>query len=370
MNRRVIISGGGTGGHIFPALSIANALKKLDPNIEILFVGAEGKMEMDRVPKSGYKIIGLPISGFNRSSKLKNIGLPLKIIKSLYKAKKIIREFSPNIVIGVGGYASGPMLWSAKKSSIPYFIQEQNSYAGVTNRILGKGAAKIFVAYEQMERFFDKDKIEISGNPVREGIRKRDCELRDIAHKHFSIDSNKKTVLIIGGSLGARTLNECVEQFALQNIDCEYNIIWQCGRFYYNRAIEFTSKISREYLKLFQFIEEMDMAYAAADLVISRAGAGTISELAVASKATIFVPSPNVAEDHQTHNAKALTYKNAAILINDSQAKERLFNVIKSVISDNITLAKMEENIASFAKKDAANHIAVNIIEQIENGNK
>ncbi len=367
MSLRVIISGGGTGGHIFPAISIANALKSVDGNIEILFVGAQGKMEMERVPKAGFDIIGLPITGFNRNSIIKNLKLPLKIILSLFKAQRVINRFKPHVVIGVGGYASGPLLWCSKYKGIPYFIQEQNSYAGITNRILGKSAQKVFVAYENMESFFKNSKIEITGNPVREGIKRRDNDSRLLAHKYFNIDDTKKTLLIIGGSLGARTLNECVEQYILENKESELNIIWQCGSFYNQRAQIFIKNNKRDYIKLYKFIDQMDMAYCAADLIISRAGAGTISELAVASKATIFVPSPNVAEDHQTHNAKALVSKRAAIMVKDNNAKKELFSIASKIIVDDNLLNQLEENIGNLAKNDAAKNIAKRIIELIDN---
>ncbi|WP_395803437.1 undecaprenyldiphospho-muramoylpentapeptide beta-N-acetylglucosaminyltransferase [Daejeonella sp.] len=333
MAKRVIISGGGTGGHIFPAIAIANALKKIDPQTEILFVGANGRMEMEKVPAAGYKIIGLDISGFQRSSLLKNVFLPFKVLKSVLKARAIIKDFKPDAAVGVGGYASGPLLYAASQMNIPYLIQEQNSYAGITNKWLGKNAKLICVAFEGMEKFFPKAKILLTGNPIRK-------EVVDIENKRFeaaellSLSPHKKTILITGGSLGSATLNKSVLAAIDKIIAADVQIIWQTGKYYFQSINEQLKGKEHPNLKVLEFLHRMDLAYAACDLVISRAGAGTIAELCAVKKPTILVPSPNVAEDHQTKNAMALVEKNAALLVSDATAEHELIDVALLLINN------------------------------------
>ncbi len=362
-NLRVIISGGGTGGHIFPALSIANAIKKELPESEILFVGALGKMEMERVPAAGYKIVGLPVAGLKRELDPSNLMLPYKIVTSIKKAGAIIDEFKPDVAVGVGGYASAPLLWMAGRRDIPYIIQEQNSYAGLTNRILGRKAQKICVAYNGMERFFAKEKILLTGNPIRDEITETNKSLKDEAIRFFDLDPEKKTILVVGGSLGARTLNNCVKTWITDNMPGNVQILWQYGKFYKESITKFLEENPREYIKASEFIKRMDYAFAAADIVISRAGAGTISELCVAGKACIFVPSPNVAEDHQTHNAMSLVNMNAALLVPDSHAEIRLMNIAKELVNDRPRIEAMESNIIKMAHRDAAEIIAKEVIK-------
>lgn len=357
-NVRIIISGGGTGGHIFPAVSIANALKKQHPDTEILFVGAEGRMEMQRVPAAGYRIIGLPVAGFDRKHLLKNIGVLVKLVRSQLKARKIIKDFKPHAAVGVGGYASGPTLKVAGSMGIPTLLQEQNSYAGVTNKLLAKQAAKICVAYEGMERFFDKNKIILTGNPVRQNL--LDTKLsREEAVRSFGLDTTKKTVLIIGGSLGARTINRCVMQ-GLEKIKASgVQFIWQTGKFYIDEAKAAVRQAGElPMLYVTDFIADMATAYRAADLVISRAGAGSISELCLLEKPVILVPSPNVAEDHQTKNALALVNKNAALYVKDAEAGGRLLDTAIETVQQAGTLNELSTNIARLAFKDSANIIA------------
>lgn len=355
---RVIISGGGTGGHIFPAVSIANALKELYPDTEILFVGAEGRMEMQRVPAAGYKIIGLPVAGFDRKHLLKNISVIVKLLRSQWKAKKIIRDFKPDVAVGVGGYASGPTLKMAGIMGIPTLIQEQNSYAGVTNKLLAKKACKICVAYEGMDRFFEKEKIILTGNPVRQGLLENKIT-RDEALLKFGLSPEKKTILIIGGSLGARTINQSVLQNLEKIRQSGIQFIWQTGKYYFEE-IKTTIKTSGEYpmLHVTDFISDMSAAYKAADLVISRAGAGSISEFCLLQKPVILVPSPNVAEDHQTKNALALVKKDAAIYIKDSEAVTALIDKAIETVQQPETLKQLSTNIACLALKDSANVIA------------
>lgn len=356
---RIIISGGGTGGHIFPAVSIAGALKKKYPGTEILFVGAEGRMEMQRVPAEGYSIVGLPICGLDRKNPLKNITVLLKFIKSLWKARKIIKDFKPHAAVGVGGYASGPTLKTAALMGIPTLIQEQNSYAGVTNKMLAKGAERICVAYEGMERFFPKEKIILTGNPIRQGLADNQTT-REEGIRAFGLDPNKRTILIIGGSLGARTMNESV----LQKLDMikqtdDVQFIWQTGKFYH-QEIQEQLKNHGELPMLYvtDFISRMDEAYAAADLVISRAGAGSISEFCVLKKPVILVPSPNVAEDHQTQNALALVKKEAALYIKDVEAPETLIPQAIATVTDKALLEKLSQNIVQLAYTNSAEIIA------------
>lgn len=356
---RIIISGGGTGGHIFPAVSIAGALKKKYPGTEILFVGAEGRMEMQRVPAEGYSIVGLPICGLDRKNPLKNITVLLKFIKSLWKARKIIKDFKPHAAVGVGGYASGPTLKTAALMGIPTLIQEQNSYAGVTNKMLAKGAERICVAYEGMERFFPKEKIILTGNPIRQGLADNQTT-REEGIRAFGLNPSKRTILIIGGSLGARTMNESVLRklnMIKQTDDVQF--IWQTGKFYH-QEIQEQLKNHGELPMLYvtDFISRMDEAYAAADLVISRAGAGSISEFCVLKKPVILVPSPNVAEDHQTQNALALVKKEAALYIKDVEAPETLIPQAIATVTDEALLEKLSQNIVQLAYTNSAEIIA------------
>lgn len=357
-NIRIIISGGGTGGHIFPAVSIANAIKEQHPEAEILFVGAEGRMEMQRVPAAGYQIIGLPVAGFDRKHLLKNISVLIKLMKSQIKARRIIKEFKPDAAVGVGGYASGPTLKVAGSMGIPTLIQEQNSYAGVTNKLLAKKACKICVAYEGMERFFDKEKIILTGNPVRQNLLNQQMS-REEAIRSFNLDPTKKTVLIVGGSLGARTINNCVLNGLDQIRQSGVQFIWQTGKFYINEAKEKVGQAENyPMLHTTDFITDMAAAYNAADLVISRAGAGSISEFCLLGKPVILVPSPNVAEDHQTKNALALVAKDAALYIKDAEASEKLLKTAIETVQQPETLKKLSTNIAKLAFKDSANTIA------------
>lgn len=361
---KVIVSGGGTGGHIFPAISIADAIKAARPDAEIMFVGAEGRMEMTRVPAAGYNIVGLPISGFDRKNPFKNIAVLFKLVRSQIKARKIIKNFKPDVVVGVGGYASGPTLRMAGKLGIPTLLQEQNSYAGVTNKLLAKNAARICVAYEDMERFFPAEKIMITGNPVRRNLVENKMK-RSEAAKTLNLDPSKRILLIVGGSLGARTLNESVmANLDLIRLTDDVQIIWQTGKFYFE---EMKQRLAAEKAvpNLFptDFISDMDAAYSAADLVVSRAGAGTISELCLLKKPVILVPSPNVAEDHQTKNAMALANKDAAIHIADVVAKKELMPIALDVVKDRDKLADLSANIFRMALKDSAEIIAAEVLK-------
>lgn len=362
---RIIISGGGTGGHIFPAVSIANAIKEQHPDAEILFVGAEGRMEMQRVPAAGYKIIGLPIAGFNRKNLLKNFSVLIKIMRSQLKARKIIKDFQPHAAVGVGGYASGPTLKMAGMMGIPTLIQEQNSYAGVTNKLLAKKADKICVAYEGMERFFDKEKIILTGNPVRQGLLK--SINKEEAIRSFGLDPQKKTILIVGGSLGARTINNCVMKGLDKIKHSDVQFIWQTGKFYIDEARK-TVKQAGELPMLYttDFISDMATAYSAADLVISRAGAGSISEFCLLQKSVILVPSPNVAEDHQTKNALALVNKEAALYVKDAEAENELLDLAIKTVQQPEVLKKLSNHIAALAFKDSANVIAQEVCKLAE----
>lgn len=357
-NLRIIVSGGGTGGHIFPAISIANAIKEQHPDAEILFVGALGRMEMQRVPAAGYRIIGLPVAGFDRRHLLKNISVLVKLFRSQRMAKKIIRDFKPHAAVGVGGYASGPTLKMAGQMGIPTLIQEQNSYAGVTNKLLARNAKKICVAYEGMERFFDKDKIILTGNPVRQSLLDGKVS-KDEAVRSFGLDPKKKTILVVGGSLGARTINNCVMQNLNKIRQSDVQFIWQTGKIYIEEA-KAAVKESGEMPMLYttDFISDMAAAYSAADLVISRAGAGSISEFCLLGKPVILVPSPNVAEDHQTKNALALVNREAALYIKDSEAGEKLIDTAIRTVKEPDTLKKLSTNITKLAFKDSANVIA------------
>ena len=364
-NIRVIVSGGGTGGHIFPALSIANAVKAKCPNAEILFVGAENRMEMQRVPAAGYDIIGLPVSGFDRKNLLKNISVLWRLMKSRRKARRIIRDFCPHVAVGVGGYASGPTLKEAGAMGIPTLLQEQNSYAGVTNKLLAKQAACICVAYEGMERFFPKEKIKLTGNPVRQSLMEASIT-HDEAVRTFNLDPTKKTVLIIGGSLGARTLNESMLNAWDSLGDCDVQFIWQTGKYYYEQITEQIGERKLENVHVCDFISSMDAAYAAADLVISRAGAGSISEFCLLGKAVILVPSPNVSEDHQTKNALALVNKDAALYVKDAHAAQELVPLALSTITDEKKLNQLRTNILTLAYHNSAEIIADEVIALAE----
>ena len=360
-NIRLIVSGGGTGGHIFPALSIANAVKAKCPEAEILFVGAENRMEMQRVPAAGYDIIGLPVSGFDRKNLLKNIAVLWRLMKSRRKARRIIRDFRPHVAVGVGGYASGPTLKEAGTMGIPTLLQEQNSYAGVTNKLLAKQAERICVAYEGMERFFPKEKIILTGNPVRQNL--LDAKVtREEAAKAFGLDPAKRTVLLVGGSLGARTLNESMlgAWDALKGSDVQF--IWQTGKYYYEDIKARLKGRELENVHVCDFICSMDAAYAVADLVISRAGAGSISEFCLLGKAVILVPSPNVSEDHQTKNALALVNKEAALYVKDAEAATALIPLALATVGDEVRLAALSKNILTLAFHNSAEVIADEVI--------
>jgi UDP-N-acetylglucosamine--N-acetylmuramyl-(pentapeptide) pyrophosphoryl-undecaprenol N-acetylglucosamine transferase len=362
MAKKYIISGGGTGGHIFPAIAIANALKRVDPKAEILFVGASGRMEMEKVPAAGYKIIGLDIQGIQRGSIVKNLMFPFKVFNSLRKASRIIRDFKPDAAIGVGGYASGPLLFAASLSGIPTLIQEQNSYAGVTNKLLAKRAKKICVAFDGMEKFFPANKIIKTGNPIRK-------ESVDIAGKRLSamellrLSPDKKTILVTGGSLGARTLNNSILAGLDKIIGADVQVIWQTGKVYYKGIIE---KLGEDYhpnVRIMEFLNRMDLAYAAADVIISRAGAGTIAELCVVKKPVILVPSPNVAEDHQTKNALALVQENAALMVADRDAEAKLVDTALNLLNDKDKQKTISTNIGKLALPNADDVIAKEIIQ-------
>ena len=359
---RIIISGGGTGGHIFPAVSIANAIKAKRPDAKILFVGAKGRMEMQRVPAAGYEIKGLPICGFDRKHLLKNFAVLFRIWKSQRMAKKIIKDFKPMAAVGVGGYASGPTLNVCASKGIPCLIQEQNSYAGVTNKLLAKKAQKICVAYEGMERFFPADKIIMTGNPVRQNVLSTTLT-KEEARKLFGLDPEKKTILLVGGSLGARTINESV----LQNLDIieksGVQFIWQTGKYYHESIVNQLKDKNLPMLKVTDFISDMGAAYQAADLVISRAGASSISEFCLIGKPVILVPSPNVAEDHQTKNAMALVNKDAAIYVKDADAPAVLIKKAVGIVEDAQKLASMSENIKKLGLKNSADVIADEVIK-------
>lgn len=359
---KVILSGGGTGGHIFPAVAIANEIKRIVPNAEILFVGALGKMEMEKVPAAGYRIIGVPIAGFQRRFTLSNFKLPFLIIKSMFMTRKIISDFQPDVVVGTGGYASGPLIKAATGKGIPALIQEQNSYAGITNKILSKQASKICVAYEGMERFFPKEKILMTGNPVRQDIKDLSSRKAE-ALSFFKLNGARKTILVIGGSLGARTINEAIGSNLQQYADNEIQLIWQTGKLYADQAKKQSAPFSEKGIYAYDFISRMDLAYACADLVISRAGASSVSELCNTAKPCILVPSPNVAEDHQTKNALALSSKQAAILIKDQDASQSLVNSSVELIKSEEQMKVLSLNISKLAFPDSANVIAKEVLK-------
>lgn len=364
MELRIIISGGGTGGHIFPAVSIANAIRELNPEARILFVGAEGRMEMQRVPDAGYEIIGLPIAGFDRKHLWKNFAVLVKLARSQWKARSIIKNFRPQVAVGVGGYASGPTLKTAGMMGIPTLIQEQNSYAGVTNKLLAQKACKICVAYDGMEKFFPADKILMTGNPVRQGLLNHPIG-REEANRSFGLDPKKKTILILGGSLGARTINNTLTRgLSTLRGASDVQFIWQTGKIYHQQVMEAVKEAGEiPNLYVTDFIKEMAEAYAAADLVISRAGAGSISEFCLLHKAVILVPSPNVAEDHQTKNALALVNKQAALYVKDAEAEEKLLPIALATVADDDQLSSLSKNIAELALPDSATIIAKEVIK-------
>ena len=359
---RIIISGGGTGGHIFPAISIANAIKEKCPDAKILFVGAEGRMEMHRVPAAGYEIKGLPICGFDRKHLFKNIAVLFKIWKSQRMAAKIIKQFKPKVAVGVGGYASGPTLNQCASMGIPCLIQEQNSYAGVTNKLLSKKAEKICVAYEGMERFFPAEKIILTGNPVRQALLNNDVT-REEAITRLGLDPKRKTILIVGGSLGARTVNESVMSHLDDIEKSGVQFIWQTGKYYYPEICKRMEGKNMPMLHITEFISDMGTAYKAADLVISRAGAGSISEFCLIGKPVILVPSPNVAEDHQTKNAMALSSRNAAVLVKDVDAQQQLLPMAIKIVADDNQLKSLSDNISKMALRNSAEIIADEVIK-------
>ncbi len=367
-NHRFIISGGGTGGHIFPALSIAEGLKQRFADAEILFVGALGKMEMEKVPAAGFRIAGLPVAGFHRGEVWRNLLFLPKLINSLWKARSVVRNFKPDCVIGVGGYASGPVLKVATQMGIPTVLQEQNSYAGVTNKLLGKKANKICVAYPDMERFFPKDKIVLTGNPIRkglEGIENKSVESLEF----FGLDSNKPVVLVIGGSLGARSLNNAIRAKLELIRTSGVQFLWQTGKIYYQDIMEALAKEPAGNVCLLEFIQRMDLAFAAADLVISRAGAGTLSELCVVGLPSILVPSPNVAEDHQTANARALADRGAAVLIRDAEVNEKLVEEALKLVNDRQRLTALSQKIKEMGTPNATKDIIEVIVSLLKDKN-
>lgn len=377
---RIIISGGGTGGHIFPAISIADALRQLCPESEVLFVGAEGKMEMEKVPAAGYKIIGLPILGLQRQMTAQNIindlKVPFLLARSLGKAGNIINDFRPDVAIGVGGYASAPLLWAAQRKGIPTLIQEQNGFAGLANKKLARGAGRICVAYDGMERFFPADKIVKTGNPIRKDITKTTPEAVVEGLDFYGLDPNRKHLFIVGGSLGSGTLNKSMRRWISEGCPGgeDVEVLWQCGRYYKKGVDEFMDEARTKglggdtlrYVHHLDFINRMDLAYAVADVVVSRSGASTVSELCAAGKAAIFVPSPNVAEDHQTHNAMALVGKGAAMIVKDSEAEEKLLPTALGLLSDTTKVMELERNIYALARPDAALDIAREVYKLVD----
>ena len=362
MGLRVILSGGGTGGHIFPAVAIANEIKKLVPHSEILFVGALGKMEMEKVPAAGYKIIGVPIAGLQRKFTLSNLKLPFLIIQSLLQTRKIINDFKPDVVVGTGGYASGPLLKAATSKGIPALLQEQNSYAGITNKILSKKASKICVAYEGMEQFFPKEKIILTGNPVRQDITNLHSK-REEALEFFKLDKTKKTILVVGGSLGAKGINEAMSEGLQQLADHNIQLIWQTGKPYFETAKQHTAPFNSKNIMAVDFISRMDLAYASADIVISRAGAGSISELCIVQKPSILIPLLTAAEDHQTKNAMSLVNKKAAILVKDNEAKIHLIKEAIALINNTDLQKELSKNCGILALPNSTSVIAHEVLK-------
>lgn len=362
---KVIISGGGTGGHIFPAIAIANELKRVNAENEILFVGAEGRMEMEKVPAAGYKILGLKIAGIQRKFDLKNFLLPAKVLASVMKSRNIIRNFKPDAAVGVGGYASGPLLYAATMQRIPSLIQEQNSFAGVTNKILSKRVRKVCVAYDGMEKYFSKEKIVMTGNPVRQDVIQTEGKKSE-ALNYFRLDGNKKTLLVIGGSLGARSINQAVMSGLAKFDENNIQVIWQTGKSFFPTASAAVNGFSENGIHAHEFINRMDLAFSCADVVISRAGASSVSELQLVAKPCILVPSPNVAEDHQTKNAMALVNKQAAILVKDSEANQQLANTAIALINDPGKQNQLSQNISRLALRNSAARIVEEIYGIIE----
>ncbi|PJR04301.1 undecaprenyldiphospho-muramoylpentapeptide beta-N-acetylglucosaminyltransferase [Avrilella dinanensis] len=367
MKPRFIISGGGTGGHIYPAIAIANELKLRFPDCEILFVGAKDKMEMQKVPQAGYEIEGLWISGIQRKLTLENLKFPFKFLSSLLKSRKIIKKFNPDVVIGTGGFASGSVVQVAQSMKIPTLIQEQNSYPGITNKVLSKKAKTICVAYDGLDKFFPKEKIVFTGNPVRQDLLNVE-ENRPDAIKHFDLDPNKRTLLVLGGSLGARRINQLIEKELDFIVNQDVQLIWQCGKFYYEEYKKYDSDTQHPTpnIQVLSFIDRMDLVYAAADIIISRAGASSVSELSIVGKPTIFIPSPNVAEDHQTKNARAISDKNGAVLIKESELDIRFENVFSEIVNNEELQKELSENIKELAKPNATKDIVDEIVKLVK----
>jgi UDP-N-acetylglucosamine--N-acetylmuramyl-(pentapeptide) pyrophosphoryl-undecaprenol N-acetylglucosamine transferase len=368
LQKRIIISGGGTGGHVFPAIAIANALKAVDPGADILFVGARGRMEMEKVPAAGYRIYGLPVAGFQRRQLWKNPEVLVKLLRSLYMSSRIIREFKPQVVVGVGGYASGPVLQRASMRGIPTLIQEQNSYAGLTNRLLAKKAEKICVAYEGMERYFPKDKIILTGNPVRQDLEKMESRKAE-GWEYFGLKPYIPVILVLGGSLGARTINESIKKGLDRMLEENVQILWQTGSIYYEHICKTIEGKNTERLVIRDFISRMDLAYSVADIVISRAGAATISELCIVGLPSVLVPSPNVAEDHQAKNALALVEKHAALIVSDKEASESLVTQCLLLVKDEEMKKLLHQNISQMAQRNAAERIAKEVLALIKEEN-
>ncbi len=360
---KILISGGGTGGHIYPAISIADELKRQYPDAEFLFVGAKDRMEMQKVPQAGYAIEGLNIAGLQRSLDRRNLAFPFKLIDSLIRAKKIVKRFKPDIAIGTGGYASGPTLWAAQRAGIPTLIQEQNSYPGITNKLLAKRVQKICVAYGEMDRWFPKEKIVFTGNPIRADLLNV-AELREEAIAHFNLDPNRKTLLVLGGSLGARAINETVKNRLIDLVKNDIQIIWQCGRNYFEEVKKASSEF--DFVQVHPFLERMDLAYAAADVVFSRAGASTVSELCVVQKPALLLPSPNVAEDHQTKNAKALEKVGGAIVFSENDMGKSILINVGSLLRNEDQLSQMRKGLKTLAKPNATKDIVSEIKKMIE----
>lgn len=366
--KRIILSGGGTGGHIYPAVAVAEALKRrFGDEVELLFVGAEGKMEMEKVPALGYKIVGLPTAGLQRRLTLSNLALPFKVAKSISKAKRVIREFGADIVVGFGGYASAPVLWAAQRMGVPTLIQEQNSYAGVTNKILSRRAKRICVAYEGMERFFPAERIVMTGNPLRGSFSAAASEARKEGLAHYGLSEDRPVVLVVGGSLGTRTLNEMMKRWVAEQTETpKIQVIWQTGKYYEKEMQQFLAAHPTAHIWQGAFIDRMDYAYAAADLVLSRSGAGTVSELCLVAKPVLFVPSPNVAEDHQTANAKALVKEGAAAMVADSECREKAMPEALRLMADEEALQAMSRNLERLARPRAAEDIVDEILTLIQ----
>lgn len=358
-----MLSGGGTGGHIFPAVSIAKEFVRRYPDAEVLFVGAKNRMEMEKVPKEGFKIEGLWISGLQRKLTIDNLAFPLKLISSVLKSWFLIRSFKPDVVVGTGGFASGPLLFVASKKGIPTLIQEQNSYPGITNKLLSKTVDKICVAFTGLHRYFPKEKLVLTGNPIRKNLKDNSLSKKD-AIDQFSLDANLKTVLVLGGSLGAGAINKAISENLDWFIKNDVQLIWQCGKLYYNKYVGAVESKKNKNIQIHAFLENMDAAYKAADFIISRAGAGTISELAVVGKPVIFIPSPNVAEDHQTKNALSLVDKDAAILVREKQINSSLISELENIFNNGDKVQKMKENLKLLAKPNASCDI-VNQVEKI-----